>query len=145
MDNYYKILGVNRDSSTDEIKKAFRALAKKYHPDNDSGDKKKFEEINMAYQILSDEQKRKAYDDKLDAASNRTNSQFEQNTSHTKKTASPKGEKTDPYRNVEEQFASFFGFRPGEKPGQYGSNEEKPLDTSAMFSSFFKPNKGKKF
>ncbi len=60
--DYYEILGVDRNASQDEIKKAFRKLAHKYHPDKAGGDEKKFKEINEAYQILSNPEKRKQYD-----------------------------------------------------------------------------------
>ncbi|MCW1930666.1 MAG: molecular chaperone DnaJ [Candidatus Kerfeldbacteria bacterium] len=60
--DYYNILGVGKSASQDEIKKAFRKLAHQHHPDKEGGDVEKFKEINEAYQILSDEQKRKAYD-----------------------------------------------------------------------------------
>ncbi len=60
--DYYKILGVDKNASQDEIKKAFRKLAHKYHPDKAGGDEKKFKEINEAYQVLSDPEKRKQYD-----------------------------------------------------------------------------------
>lgn len=59
--DYYKILGVEKNASQEEIKKAFRKLAHKYHPDK-GGDEKKFKEANEAYQILSDEKKRAEYD-----------------------------------------------------------------------------------
>jgi DnaJ-class molecular chaperone len=62
MKDYYKILGVDKNASKDDIKKAFRKLAHEYHPDKNKGDDKKFKEINEAYSILSDEAKRKQYD-----------------------------------------------------------------------------------
>lgn len=61
MKDYYKILGVEKGASADEIKKAFRKLAHKYHPDK-GGDEKKFKEASEAYQILSDDKKRTEYD-----------------------------------------------------------------------------------
>ncbi|MCC7119328.1 MAG: J domain-containing protein [Anaerolineales bacterium] len=71
--DYYKILGVERKASADEIRSAYRKLAMKYHPDKNQGDKKaedKFKEINEAYQVLSDEQKRAKYDQLGSAYSN---------------------------------------------------------------------------
>lgn len=59
--DYYKILGVPRTATADEIKKAFRKLARKHHPDA-GGDEAKFKEINEAYEVLSDDKKRKLYD-----------------------------------------------------------------------------------
>ncbi len=60
--DYYKILGVEKAASEEDIKKAFRKLAHKYHPDKSGGDEAKFKEANEAYQVLSDKQKREAYD-----------------------------------------------------------------------------------
>ncbi len=59
--DYYEILGVSKNASLDEIKKAYRKLAHQYHPDK-GGDAEKFKEINEAYQVLSDPEKRKQYD-----------------------------------------------------------------------------------
>ena len=61
--DYYEVLGVNKKASKDDIKSAYRKLAKKYHPDNkETGDEAKFKEIQEAYDILYDDQKRSAYD-----------------------------------------------------------------------------------
>lgn len=64
MDNrdYYKILGIEKKATKDDIKKAFRKLAHKYHPDKKEGDATKFKELNEAYTILSDDKKRAEYD-----------------------------------------------------------------------------------
>ncbi|WFA08401.1 DnaJ C-terminal domain-containing protein [Tissierella sp. Yu-01] len=63
--DYYKILGVDKNTSENEIKRAYRKLAKKYHPDlnpNDSNAQEKFKEINEAYEVLGDPEKKKKYD-----------------------------------------------------------------------------------
>lgn len=63
--DYYKILGVEKTATQDEIKKAYRKMAKQYHPDKTKGDKaaeEKFKEANEAFEVLGDEEKRKKYD-----------------------------------------------------------------------------------
>lgn len=60
--DYYDVLGVSKNASADEIKKAYRKLAVKYHPDKDGGDEAKFKEIGEAYEVLKDQQKRERYD-----------------------------------------------------------------------------------
>src|SRR5919206_4067595 len=64
-EDYYKILGVKRDAKPDEIKKAYRRLARKYHPDVNPGDKAaedRFKQMSEAFDVLSDPKKRKVYD-----------------------------------------------------------------------------------
>ena len=63
--DYYEVLGLSKGASDDEIKKAYRKLAKQYHPDMNPGDKTaeaKFKEVNEAYSVLSDKDKRAKYD-----------------------------------------------------------------------------------
>ena len=63
--DYYEVLGIQKGADKDEIKKAYRKLAIKYHPDRNPGDKEaeeKFKEATEAYEILSDDQKRPIYD-----------------------------------------------------------------------------------
>ena len=75
MRDFYEILGVSKNASSEEIKKAYRKLALKYHPDRNQGDKdaeEKFKEINVAYETLSDDTK------KADRKSTRLNSSHAQ-------------------------------------------------------------------
>ena len=63
--DYYEVLGIDKNASESDIKKAYRKMAKKYHPDNNPGDKaaeEKMKEVNQAYEILSDADKRAKYD-----------------------------------------------------------------------------------
>lgn len=68
--DYYNTLGVAKGASKEDIKKAYRKLAHQYHPDKQGGDEAKFKEVNEAYQVLSDDSKRKMYDQFGDAGVN---------------------------------------------------------------------------
>ncbi len=119
--DYYQILGVNKTAGADDIRKAYRKLAKKYHPDANPGNKeaeKKFKEINEANTVLSDPEKRKKYDtygkdwehaDAFEQARRQqggNGSRFRQGSSRTSYTFN--GEEVDP-EMYSDFFQSFFG------------------------------------
>ncbi len=84
--NYYKILGISAKSDEEEIKKAYRKLAKKWHPDKNQGDKtaeEKFKEISEAYDVLSDVLKRKKFDDFVKASQQRRTYSYSNKTNYT--------------------------------------------------------------
>lgn len=116
--NYYQILGLQRDVSQEEIKKAYRRIAKQYHPDSNPGNReaeKKFKEASEAYEVLGNEEKRENYDHKLIA---------------------------EQKKSTGESFANFFGFRPSDSKTDEGKNRKtsntktNPLDTTEMFERY---------
>ena len=154
--NYYEILGVNRDATIQEIKKAYKKLAKKWHPDlnrdNIKVAEEKMKEINVAYTTLSDEVARIDYNKKLDAefkkSSSRTgttsSAQSETPRTSRKTTAGNSSAKID-FQNMQSSFESFFGFNPHtkevtneDKLNTYASDRKKknPLDTTDFFEKF---------
>lgn len=141
--DYYQILGVSKDADEATIKKAFRKLAKQYHPDTNVGNaeaEKKFKEINEAYSILSDEEKRKAYDEEKCEQTKTANNSAKESKKTSRATNPFAGFSAQNFKmdfgdmmfdeinnnkkkenqkdagvnlnDVSEQFASFFGFRP---------------------------------
>ncbi|GAB4288202.1 MAG: J domain-containing protein [Ignavibacteriaceae bacterium] len=113
--DYYKILGVDKSAGQDEIKKAYRQLAIKYHPDKNPGDKnaeEKFKEISEAYEVLSDPEKRKKYD--------RLGSNWKQ------------------YQTTGTGADDFFsGFRGGNRSYQFSGNLNDLFGGIGGFSDFF--------
>lgn len=94
MKDYYLILGININSDKDAIKKAFRTLSKKYHPDINTGGAEQFKNINEANSILSDTEKRKLYEIKYKAAFSRSQN------SNTVNQPKPKANSTTNNTNV---------------------------------------------
>lgn len=148
MKNYYKILGVLQDANKDEIKKAFRNLAKKYHPDKNKDNKdaiEMFQQINEAYETLSNESSREEYDKKLNQNNsnkqkNKNNANNEKSQGKTKKNFN----KDDALNDLDQYFESFFGFKANSSDidGNKIKHENKnPIDTSKMFNSFFNMKK----
>lgn len=142
MKNYYEILGVKKDASTEEIKKAYRKLARKYHPDVNPGDKEaeeKFKQINEAYNNLIDESKRKAYDEKYDN-SNRTGA-TKPGTAQKRDDQGQQGPYKFDMEDVEKTFERFFGFNPRTKDVNIKREKDKekknPLDASDVFERYF--------
>ncbi|EHI97913.1 heat shock protein DnaJ domain protein [Clostridium sp. DL-VIII] len=142
MKDYYKILNISMKATNDEIKKAFRSLAKKYHPDRNKDDKdtlRKFQEVNEAYEVLSNETSRKKYDDersKFNRKTNKDTNNENNNNSRNDKKYQAKGENIE---NLNKYFESFFGFNANTNDINKDKlkNEKNPIDTSKMFESFF--------
>ncbi|RJG21422.1 DnaJ domain-containing protein [Paenibacillus thiaminolyticus] len=147
--NYYDVLGVRRDAAPDEIKKAYRRLAKQHHPDVNGGSaeaEQRFKQIHEAYAVLQDEASRAAYDDELDGKgkAGKTFGHGGQRGAGPERPREAAGtsaqEPFDP-RNVEANFARFFGFDPKTKKptGMKGAGKEasEPVDAAAMFQRYF--------
>lgn len=136
MKDFYQILGVKPDATEEEIKKAFRSLAKKYHPDmhpDDATMEAKFKEVNDAYAVLSDSKKRTEYDLSRNGQTNTKEKKQERENTRQAKQA----EKVD-FSQMHKSFEQFFGFDPKTKEV---TNEEKlkkqnPLDTTDLFEKF---------
>lgn len=141
MKDYYKILGLSPTATKKEIKKAFRQLARKYHPDLHPGDKaaaEQFKRINEACQVLSDDNKRARYD--LDRKQQGQRQQTQQCRQHTQQkaahTSSAKPDFSQAFSRRAFEDAFFAGIqKPTAKDA--GSDKKNPLDTSALFKGFF--------
>jgi len=120
--DYYKVLGVSKTASDTEIKKAYRKLARKWHPDINPGNKKaeeKFKEISRAYDCLGDKEKRKLYnefgEDGLNAGFNAdATRQYKQWKSAEQQKGGFSNDESGKYQSYEDIFGDLFGFSAGE-------------------------------
>lgn len=134
MYDYYAALGVEKEANDGEIKKAYRALAKTYHPDLNPGNQaaeKTFKEIIEAYSILSDPEKRKQYDQQQ-AGPQQDNRMKKTENSRSPQAAPPN------FARMQGEFERFFGFQPknGEITDEEKLKPKNPLDVSGMFEKF---------
>lgn len=146
MSNYYEILGVSKTATADEIKKAYRTLAFKYHPDRNQGDaaaEEKFKQISAAYDVLGDEAKRRQYDLGYTSdsysynSSNAGNQQYQRQYQYTY--SNPFGEDNfwewfngAQFRNRNQQAQN----SDGNYSQYYYSQNEEPQSKGSYFSTF---------
>ena len=144
MSTYYEVLGVSRDAGDDEIKKAYRELAKKYHPDVNPGSEaeEQFKEIGEAYEVLMDQKKRAEYDESFAKPAPGESSQKQSTMSGF-----------NPFDITGKiNFEDFVGFNPATQEPQKENKTRKqdanaaPINTADLFSRFmgFDPSGGKK-
>lgn len=144
MKNYYEILGISFDANKDEIKKSFRNLAKKYHPDKNKDNKeayRKFQEVSEAYEILGSEDSKKKYDEKL--ASFRTKNSNEHKEKSRTSSNKDNTSKDVNLGNLDSVFESFFGFngKTNDVDKNKIKNNKNPMDTNDIFERFFSNKK----
>lgn len=126
--DYYEILGIAKGASKEDIKRAYRKLAHKFHPDKGGGDEKKFKEINEAYQVLSDDQKRGQYDQ---FGSSSFGSGFAQGESTQGWDFSGFGNQSFNTEDLGDIFESFFGgFSRGSNGGRQSQKRRRGSDIS---------------
>lgn len=150
MRNYYEILELTPQATIEDIKKAYRKLARKYHPDHNPDDKQAeemFKMVSHAYQVLSEENTRQAYDNHLNN-SGRSASAQEAGQPNYKSAETFDGFGAMDFESMKKTFENFFGFSPKDNNPKSSFNRKKskenkknPLDTSAAFESFFKMKK----
>ena len=116
--DYYKVLGIERSASLTDIKKSYRKLALKYHPDKNQTNpsaKEEFIKIQEAYEVLKDSEKKKKYDELYDL-----------------RKSGPKAKQSAAYENIYDSYSDYYGFSDYSKD-TYKTNEEE-----SIFSTFFK-------
>lgn len=139
MDDYYKILQVERTASIDEIKKSYRKLVKRFHPDQNPNNKdaeKIFAKLSEAYDTLNNPEKKAAYDKKLFGNTEDFENKKEKKNTNTHK----QGKKANVnFNGTESMFESFFGFNPNNSDKTVHFNDEniKPMKTKDAYEHIF--------
>ena len=152
MADYYKTLGVTPQADEKEIKSAYRKLAKKYHPDavrDNPGLTEKMYEIQAAYEVLGDEEKRKQYDEGLKAGSRQNKARqpfgsnpFQNGAGKGMSAETGTAEKGNPNPDMS-QFERFFGFQAGKGMETYqdkragAKKADGPINPEDLFAAYF--------
>lgn len=141
MTDYYKTLGLLPTATQEEIKKAYRKLAMKYHPDHNLGNKSAeeiFKQINEANRVLSDEAKRAEYDQRMSGNDPRgKQSGFDGNT-EKKTRKGEQGMSAEDFFRTNDRFESFFGFNPNGTSFTMSNDENvRPMNTKDAFEAVF--------
>ena len=137
MKDYYKVLGVSPSASEADIKKAYRTLAKKYHPDANPGNEKaelKFKEASEAYETLSDEKKKSEYDQRVFGIGNNKS-----DTGSGTANGQARGKSNISYEDFTRTgaiFEEFFSFDPKTKEPTL-NKDVKPMKTKDAFDAIF--------
>ncbi|NEW09805.1 DnaJ domain-containing protein [Paenibacillus sp. SYP-B3998] len=141
MRTYYEMLEIDPVATPDEIKKAYKRMAKKHHPDANAGSKQSemmFKLVNEAYHTLSDAAARAAYDARMAA---RREQQAHPNSASGSKARGEQAEKASSQFNrteMEKTFDRFFGFHPKSQDSGMKSNQQaNKMDTTKVFESYF--------
>lgn len=138
--NHYVILGVSQTATETEIRKAFRNLAKKYHPDINPQAGEKFREINMAYEILSDETKRRQYDESFHSSYGYAGARQGQSTNaRPGSQGQTRNKQGFGGMNFNMDFEEFMGepFKTKKEKPKANASQMDFMNASQQFSSFF--------
>lgn len=143
MSDYYEILEVKRTATAEEIKKSYRKLVKKYHPDLNPGDKvaeEKFKKISEAYETLSDETKKANYDTMINGSSS---SDVKSSSTKTRGEYKNKDFDMKDFSRSPDVFENFFGFNPKSKSGNIkkSNDDVKAMKTEDAFAAVFNRNR----